>query len=311
MVFPHQADEDVLERALRRLQVAEPDVGAGEVVEQRGDAGALALGVVGVDQLLAARRQRELVAREVVRDRVERVVQLQRELLLAELVHQLGLALDQDDLALVDDADAVGHLLGFFDVVRGEDDGDAGGAQRAHHVPHVLAQLDVDAGGRLVEEQHLRLVRERLGDQHAPLHAAGQRHDLGVLLVPQRERAQHLLDVAGIGRQAEQPAAERDRRPHRLERVGVELLRHQADQRAGGAIVGEDVMAADRDRAGRRRHDPADDADQRGLAGAVRPEQRENLALVDVEVDALERLEPGGIGLRQVGDRNDRGHGET
>src|SRR5262245_65292303 len=32
---------------------------------------------------------------------------------------------------------------------------------------HPLAQLDVDAGGRLVEEEHLRLVRERLGDEHA------------------------------------------------------------------------------------------------------------------------------------------------
>ncbi len=45
----------------------------------------------------------------------------------------------------------------------------------AHHVPHVLAQLDVDAGGRLVEKQDLRLVRQRLGDHHAALHAAGQR----------------------------------------------------------------------------------------------------------------------------------------
>ena len=237
-------------------------------------------------------------------------MQLQRELLLAELLHQLGLALDQDDLALVDDADAVGHLLGFFDVVRGQDDGDAGGAQRTHHVPHVLAQLDVDAGGRLVEEQHLRLVRERLGDQHAPLHAAGQRHDLVVLLVPQRERPQHLLDVGRDRRQAEQPAAERDRGPHRsrTHRCGSSCGTSPI-KRAGGAIVGEDVVAADGDRAGRRRHDPADDADQRGLAGAVRPEQRENLALVDVEIDALECLEPGSIGLGKVRNRNDRRHG--
>ena len=160
------------------------------------DAGALGLRVVGVDQLAPAIGEREVERRQRLGDRVERLRQLQRELLLAELAHQLGLLLDQDELALVDDADAVGHLLGFLDVVRGEDDGDAGGAQRAHHLPHVLAQLDVDAGGRLVEEQDARLVRQRLGDQHAALHAAGQRHDLAVLLVPQRELLQHLLDDA-------------------------------------------------------------------------------------------------------------------
>ena len=48
----------------------------------------------------------------------------------------------------------------------------------AHDVPHVLPQLDVDARGRLVEEQDLRIVRERLRDHHAPLHAARERHDL-------------------------------------------------------------------------------------------------------------------------------------
>ena len=65
------------------------------------------------------------------------------------------LVLDQDQLALADHADAVGHLLGFLDVVRGQDDGHAALAQLAHHLPHVVAQLDVDAGGRLVEEQDL------------------------------------------------------------------------------------------------------------------------------------------------------------
>ena len=103
----------------------------------------------------------------------------------------------------------------------------------AHHLPHVLAQLDVDAGGRLVEEQDLRLVRQRLGDQHAALHAAGQRHDLAVLLVPQRQRlAAPSRCSAGLARLAEQAAAEADGRPHRLEGVGGQLLRHQADHRA-------------------------------------------------------------------------------
>ena len=122
---------------------------------------------------------------------------------------------------------------------------------------------------------------------------------------------QHLVDVAGVGRLAEQAAAEAHVRPHRLEGVGGQFLRHEADQRARGAVVADDVMAVDRDRAGGRIDDAADDADQRGLAGAVRPEQRENLAAADVQVDALERLEAGGIGLGQILDGDDGLHGRA
>ena len=129
-------------------------------------------------------------------------MQLQDQLLLAELAHQLGLVLDQDDLALVDDADPVGHLLGFVDVMGGEDDRHAASRSDAHHLPHVLAQLDIDARRRLVEKQDLRLVRQRLGDQHAPLHAARQRHDLRVLAIPERQDpaapSRYRRDSAGL-----------------------------------------------------------------------------------------------------------------
>ncbi len=133
---------------------------------------------------------------------------MQFELLSAELLHQLGLLLDQHDLAVVDDTDAVGHLLGFLDVMRGEDDSDAGVAQPAHDLPHRLAQFDVDARRRLIEKQDLRLVRQSFRDHHAALHAAGERDDLALALVPQRQLLEHLLDMRGIARLAEQTAAE-------------------------------------------------------------------------------------------------------
>jgi hypothetical protein len=41
-----------------------------------------------------------------------------------------------------------------------------------------------DAGGRFVEKQDARFVRQRLGDQHSPLHAAGKRAQLAITLVP-------------------------------------------------------------------------------------------------------------------------------
>ena len=146
----------------------------------------------------------------------------------------------------------------------------------------------------------MRLVRQRLGDQQAALHAARQSHDLAVLLVPQGQLLEHLLDVGRIGRLAEQAAAEGDGVPHRLEGIRRQFLRHEADHRPHAAVVAPDVAAVDRHAPGRRVHDAAHDRDQRRLAGTVGPEQREDLAAADLQVDMLQCLEARGIGLRQV-----------
>jgi hypothetical protein len=58
----------------------------------------------------------------------------------------------------------------------------------------------------------------------------------------------------------------------------VQLLRHQADGARAGAVVAHDVVAVTVTRAAAGVDDAADDADQRGLAGAVGAEQREDLA---------------------------------
>ena len=103
-------------------------------------------------------------------------------------MQQLGLVPHQDELALVDHPDAVGHLLGFLDVVSRQNDGHPFAAQTAHELPHVVPQIDVHARRRLVQEQDPRLVRERLGDEQAALHPARQGHDPAVPLFPQRKR---------------------------------------------------------------------------------------------------------------------------
>src|SRR5215471_6239015 len=101
------------------------------------------------------------------------------------------------------------------------------------------------------------------------------------------------------------------RSPNRLESVGREFLRHEADQRAGDAEIPEDVVTVHRNGAFREVHDPADDVDQRGLARPVRAEQGENLAAANVQVDAPECLETGSVGLGEIRDGNDRLHGTT
>ena len=125
-------------------------------------------------------------------------MQLQRQLLPAELAHQLGLVLDQDQLALVDDADAIGHLLGFFDVVRREDDRDAA-SRRARTICHMSRRSSTStpavgsSRNRMCGscDSALAIITRRFMPP-------GQGHDLVVLLVPQRQVAcSTLLDIRG------------------------------------------------------------------------------------------------------------------
>src|SRR5688500_7390372 len=81
--------------------------------------------VEDVFKLVSASIQFDGPIREPGRNARHRLEEVQRELLLAELPHEDGFLLHHDQLALVDDADAVGHLLGLVDVMRGENDGDA------------------------------------------------------------------------------------------------------------------------------------------------------------------------------------------
>ena len=235
---------------------------------------------------------------------------LQRQLLLAELAHQLGLVLDQDDLALADDADAVGHLLGLVDVVRGQDDRHAG--CRAARAPASHMSRRSSTSTPAVGSSRNRIC----GSCDSALAISRRRFmppDSVMILLSFLSHSDRSFSTfsmcAGLARLAEQAAAEGHGRPHRFEGVGRQFLRHEADHRARGAVVGDDVVAVDEDAAGGRIDDAADDADQRRLAGAVRAEQREDFAAPDAQVDVLQRLEAGRVGLREVRYGDDRLHG--
>ena len=77
--------------------------------------------------------------------------------------------------AVLHHADPVGHRQRLLLVVRDEQRGDA---ESLLHRPDLLAQLQpdlrVERGQRLVEQQHLRLDRQRAGQRDALLLAAGE-----------------------------------------------------------------------------------------------------------------------------------------
>ena len=92
------------------------------------------------------------------------------------------------------DRHAVAEALGLLDVVRGHQDARALAAQEVDQRPQLLADLRVEADGRLVEQHQPRLVHEPAGDQQPPAHAAAELVDLRVAAVGEVGDPQRALD---------------------------------------------------------------------------------------------------------------------
>ena len=161
--------------------------------------------------------------------------------------------------------------------------GDAGVGERAHQLVDLALGADVDAARRLVEDHHLGLHRQPLGEHDLLLVAAGERADRAS--TPRRAEcrvARAALGIRRVSRRADDHEAAR----RRLARSGSEMfsaieksssrpgalavLRHQVDaarrwRRAASAI--DDRLAVEPDRAAERRSMP-----KTARASSVRPE---------------------------------------
>ena len=111
----------------------------------------------------------------------------------AESLQHLGDFLVHFQHAQLDDADLVADVGQLRqDVARNHD--------RLAHVAQPLEQaanLDpcprIESAGRLVEQQHLRIVQQHAGQAQPLRHAARQAGDEGVALVAQFDQFQHLV----------------------------------------------------------------------------------------------------------------------
>ncbi|GAA4557569.1 hypothetical protein GCM10010309_70060 [Streptomyces violaceochromogenes] len=90
--------------------------------------------------------------------------------------------------------------------------------------------------------------------------------------------------------------------------VRGQLLRDVAEQAAYGHAIPGGVVAEDADHAGGHGQQGGDAADGGGLAGAVGPEQPEDLALPDGEVESVHGVVVAeGVGEPGAGDGVGRG----
>ena len=193
------------------------------------------------------------------------------------------------------------HLVGDQDRLRdavGHEHDRRGRAlpQREELEVEPLARQRVERAERLVEQQHLRLERERPADGRTLLLTAGQLggpcRRRGRVEPDQLEQLAKTL-VPALARPPGELERVRDVRGRRPPRQQARLLEDQPDSRVGpgdrGAVEA-DLPAGGSEEAG-------DDAQERRLAAAVGADQRNDPAARDRQVDAVERL----MGLARAG----------
>src|SRR5262249_31447650 len=192
-----------------------------------------------------------------------------------------------DDLAVVDDRDAIAEPLGLLHVVGRVEQRDAPRLEVSDHLVDALARLRIDADSRFVQQQEPGEMDRAGGHVQPPFHAS--REARGAIPLAVREAGP--FQAAGDGllewRADESliPAERPEILARRQQLVERDLLRNPAAQLGRGRVIR--FLAIDA-KAARLRTDSANDgAHQRRLARAVGTEQAENLAGAHVETDAV------------------------
>ncbi len=215
-----------------------------------------------------------------------------------------------DDAAVVDHGDAVGELVGLFEVLRRQQHGRAAGHEEADDLPDLAPAAGVEAGRRLVEEEEVRRAEEARGDVEPPPHAAGERLDLapGGLGEVEGDEQVGSPPLRVRPREAEQAGQQHEVLHPRQVLVHGGKLPGQADPAAHGVRLAGEVVAEDDGAPGVGPEEGGKQANGRGLAGAVGPEEAVDGPGPDAEVETV--YGPGGAeGLDEAGGLDGVGDG--
>ncbi len=198
-------------------------------------------------------------------------------------------ALLQD--AVLEHGDPVAHGHGLDLVVRDVHRGGAQPAlQRGDLGARLHPQLGVQVGQRLVHAEHLRLPHDRPAHRHPLALATGERLRLAV---------QELLQVEDLGRFPDPLgdhvlglAGDLEREAHVLADAHVRVERVVLEDHRDVAVLGRHVRhvpAADQDRALVDLLEAGEHAQRGGLPATRRPDQDEELPVLDLEVQRVDR----------------------
>ena len=234
------------------------------------------------------------------------------EIGLARLGQQLLQRAGGDDLAVVHRHQPV-EALRFVHIGGGDDDAHLrpARADRVDEVPELAARQRVDAGGRLVEDEKVRVVDKGAAEAQLLLHAAGKLACGTRFELLQARRRKKLVDLGATlrRRQSEQSAEEIDvlEDGERRVEVAAEALRHIGDAAthlAQGLLVG-DVLVEDDDLAVLNLLHAGDEPEQSRLSDAVRPDHADHDARRNVDAYVRER-DRRAVSVRYVLDPSDR-----
>src|SRR5690606_564694 len=162
-----------------------------------------------------------------------------------------------------------------------------------------------------VEDQELRVVQERLREADALHHPLGELADRAIHRVPEPDPLDELAGTLfpRLARHPGQPTAEVEELERAKVLIDVRILREvpQPRHRRGPRAL----FAEELDAPLHRKDEAQDHLDGGRLSGAVRAEQAEDLASLDLESDAADRLdllpeETDVEGLVEVANAKDR-----
>ncbi|GAB2817508.1 hypothetical protein GCM10027073_56570 [Streptomyces chlorus] len=187
-----------------------------------------------------------------------------------------------DDPSTVDDVDEVAVERGEVEVVQRGEHGQPAGAYQGQDL-QLLS--DVQVVGGFVQHQHLRLLSERAGDQDPLLLTAGEREESAVGQMTGADSLQGGATrppvlVGGTGHRllVRQPAHGHDLGHGEVELRGRFLRQGGEPTRAFTRVHGQQVVAAETDRAGRGTQGPVDAPQQGRLTTPVGPDEPHELA---------------------------------
>ncbi len=192
---------------------------------------------------------------------------------------------------MIDDDQPVAQPLGFFHVVRRVNQRLAALLQRLQIVEDGVAALRVDAHGRLVEQQDLRIVQQGGGQVEPPLHAAAERAHLILCAVAEAHQIERLC-YRLLCRGAIQIVKGAEKSQVVVGGqfiVEGDVLRHQPDLPLGRIGVAAQSAAVDQNLAGIGTQQPGDDGNRRGFTGAVGAQQPDGLARGGAQRNAIDR----------------------
>ncbi len=176
-------------------------------------------------------------------------------------------------------------------------------------IANLDARARIEIARGLVEDEHLRIVKQRARELETLLHALRHRRDELRFELREIGELHHRVDdgVVRVGRDFVRVGEELEVLAHGHALVDARVVRHVADDLSHGLGIDPDVEPVDLDAARERLEERRHDANGRRLARAVRTDEPEDLSVAYVEAHVAEHVELAEA-VPQVAHAN-RGHG--